>query len=127
MATAKFSVEQLIPDELVINKIYVIRGIKVMLDKDLAALYEVETKVFNQAVKRNIKRFPADFMFKLEKEEFQSLRSQIVTLEIGRGKYSKYLPLAFTEQGCCHAKRHYQFGESGRYEHSHYAGICSGT
>ena len=99
MATTKTSVQQLIPDKLVINKIYVIRGIKVMLDKDLAALYEVETKVFNQAVKRNIKRFPADFMFKLEKEEFQSLRSQIVTLEIGRGKYSKYLPLAFTEQG----------------------------
>ena len=99
MATAKTSVEQLIPDELVINKIYVIRGTKVMLDKDLAALYEVETKRFNEQVKRNIERFPEDFMFQLTREEFQSLRSQIATLETGRGKYSKYLPLAFNEQG----------------------------
>ena len=62
-------------------------------------LYEVETKAFNQAVKRNILRFPGDFMFQLSKEEHNSLRSQIVTLESGRGKYSKYLPFAFTEQG----------------------------
>lgn len=83
-----------------------------MLDRDLATLYETETKVFNQAVKRNINRFPEDFMFQLTKEEFDglrlqiapiensdSLRSQFVTLENGRGKYSKYLPYAFTEQG----------------------------
>ncbi len=81
------------------NKIHEVRGQKVMLDFDLAALYEVETKVLNQAVKRNIERFPEDFMFQLSKEEFDSLRSQIVTLENGRGKYPKYLPYAFTEQG----------------------------
>ena len=60
-----------------------------MLDFDLAELYEVETKVLNQAVKRNIDRFPSDFMIQLTKEEFQSLRSQFVTLETGRGKYAK--------------------------------------
>jgi hypothetical protein len=89
-----------------------------MLDKDLAALYETETKVLNQAVKRNLKRFPPDFMFQLTKEEYESLRfqmetsdskspkstanalwSQFVTLDSGRGKYSKYLPYVFTEQG----------------------------
>ena len=63
------------------NRIYEIRGERVMLDFDLAQLYEVETKVLNQAVKRNIKRFPEDFMFQLTKEEFESLRSQIETLE----------------------------------------------
>ena len=61
------------------NKIYEIRGIKVMLDFDLAGLYEVETKVLNQSVKRNIKRFPPDFMFQLTKDEFESLKSQFVT------------------------------------------------
>ena len=107
------------------NRIYEIRGERVMLDFDLAQLYEVETKVLNQAVKRNIKRFPEDFMFQLTKEEFEalrfqidtlenadSIRSQIVTLEnntslrsqfaslkTGRGKHSKYTPYVFTEQG----------------------------
>lgn len=81
------------------SKIYEIRNEKVMLDFDLAAMYEVETKVLNQAVKRNLDRFPDDFMFQLTKEEYDSLRSQIVTLEVGKGKYSKYLPYAFTEQG----------------------------
>ncbi len=71
-----------------------------MLDFDLAEMYEVETRVLKQAVKRNIKRFPTDFMFELTKEEFDSLRSQIVTLKnTGRGQHSKYLPYAFTEQG----------------------------
>ena len=89
---------ELVPIELIASKIYLIRrGIKVMLDRDLAELYEVETRVLNQAVKRNIKRFPKDFMFQLTKEESQSLRSQNVTLK--RGQYSKYLPFAFTEQG----------------------------
>jgi len=88
----------IVPDERIASKIYLIREKKVMLDRDLAQLYEVETKVLNQAVKRNIKRFPDDFMFQLTKEEFDSLRSQIVTLE-GKGKYPKYLPYAFTEQG----------------------------
>ena len=77
--------------------IHIIRDQQVMLDSDLAKLYGVETKVLNQAVKRNIQRFPEDFMFQLTKEE--SLRSQIVTLNEGRGKHLKYLPHAFTENG----------------------------
>jgi hypothetical protein len=72
---------------------------KVMLDADLAELYGVETRVLIQAVKRNLVRFPEDFMFQLSKEESEFLRSQIVTLEKGRGQHSKYLPYAFTEQG----------------------------
>jgi hypothetical protein len=82
------------------TKIYEIRGQKILLDFDLAELYETETKALKQAVKRNIDRFPDDFMFELSWEEFYSLRSQIVTLENkGRGKYIKYMPFAFTEQG----------------------------
>jgi ORF6N domain len=93
------------------NRIYEIRCERIMLDKDLAALYEVETRVLNQAVKRNIKRFPSDFMFQLTKEEYESLkfqseasednslRSQIVTLKTGRGQHAKFMPYAFTEQG----------------------------
>lgn len=79
--------------------IYMIRGQKVMLDSDLARLYGVETRTLNQAVKRNIDRFPEDFIFELTKDEYNSLRSQFVTLETGRGKHSKYLPYTFTEQG----------------------------
>ncbi|WP_317898235.1 ORF6N domain-containing protein [Aurantibacillus circumpalustris] len=89
--------ETIIPEELITNKIYFIRNQKVMLDKDLASLYEVETKVLKQAVKRNIDRFPEDFMFELTKEESDSLRSQFVTLK--RGGHVKYLPMAFSEQG----------------------------
>ena len=70
-----------------------------MLDADLASLYGVETKVFNQAVRRNVERFPEDFMFQLTEAEAESLRSQIVTLNAGRGRHAKYAPLAFTEQG----------------------------
>jgi hypothetical protein len=81
------------------HKIYTLRGKQIMLDSDLAALYEVETKVFNQAVKRNSERFPEDFMFQLTEKEYESLRSQFVTLEIGRGKHRKYIPYAFTENG----------------------------
>lgn len=81
------------------NKIYEVRGQKIMLDVDLAEMYETETKVLKQSVKRNITRFPTDFMFELTREEYNFLRSQIVTLEKGKGKYSKYLPFAFTEQG----------------------------
>jgi len=81
------------------TKIYEIRGQKVILDFDLAELDGVETKVMNQAVKRNTDRFPADFMIQITRDEYNSLRSQIVTLETGRGKYAKYLPYAFTEQG----------------------------
>ena len=88
---------QIITIEDIANQIYFIRGVKVMLDRDLAALYEVETKVLKQAVRRNIGRFPPDFMFELTKDENSSLRSQNVTLK--RGQHSKYLPFAFTEQG----------------------------
>jgi len=71
-----------------------------MLDADMAELYGVPTKVFNQAVKRNAERFPKDFMFQLTRDDVESLRSQIVTLKkAGRGKHRKYLPFAFTEQG----------------------------
>jgi hypothetical protein len=70
---------ELVPVELIAKKIYLIRGIKVMLDRDLAELYGVETKVLKQAVRRNIDRFLSDFMFELIKDEFNNLRSQIVT------------------------------------------------
>ncbi|MFH1361484.1 MAG: ORF6N domain-containing protein [bacterium] len=88
-------------NEPIETKIYYARKLRVMLDQDLASLYDVATKVFNQAIKRNKERFPSDFMFRLTTEEFASLRSQFVTLEItsGRGKHRKYLPLVFTEQG----------------------------
>ncbi len=82
------------------QKIYTVRGNKVMLDFDLAALYMVETKRLKQAVRRNLVRFPPDFMFELTNEEVDSLRTQIVSLKIhGRGAHAKYLPFAFTEQG----------------------------
>jgi len=83
------------------NKIYEIRGVKVMLDFDLAEMYGIETRTLKQAVRRNIKRFNGDdFMFEVTRDEYNSLRSQIVILDIqGRGKYSKYLPFAFTELG----------------------------
>ena len=87
----------IVPTESIVNKIVFLRGEKVLLDHDLAELYGVETKVLKQAVRRNIKRFPDDFMFELTKEENQSLRSQNVTLK--RGQHSKYSPFAFTEQG----------------------------
>jgi hypothetical protein len=76
-----------------------VRGHRVMLDETLAELYGVTTKVFNQAVRRNRGRFPPDFLLELDDEEWKSLRSQIVTLDVGRGRYRKYAPLAFTEHG----------------------------
>ena len=77
-----------------------LRGHRVMLDESLARLYDVPVKVLNQAVKRNLERFPPDFMFQLTEAESKSLRSQIVTLDAGhRGQHRKYLPFAFTEQG----------------------------
>lgn len=81
------------------NKVFTIRGCKVMLDFDLAELYEIETRTLKQAVRRNIERFPEDFMFELTPDELASLRSQIVILKKSRGSHSKYLPFAFTEQG----------------------------
>ena len=91
--------KSLIPVDRIEKAILLMRKQKVMLDADLAELYGVETRVLVQAVKRNLGRFPEDFMFQLSKEEADFLRSQIVTLEKGRGQHSKYLPYAFTEQG----------------------------
>ncbi|MEJ5993670.1 ORF6N domain-containing protein [Pedobacter sp. Du54] len=88
----------ILSDDIVVNKIYEIRNMNVMLDSDLAELYGVETKVLNQAVKRNTDRFPEDFMFPLTENEWESLRSQIVTSKIGRGGRT-YLPNVFTEHG----------------------------
>jgi len=93
---AKATKALMIPDELVMNKIYIIRGQKVMLDEDLAELYQVETKRLNEQVSRNIDRFPDDFMFSLKKREFENLKSQIATSSWG-GR--RKLPRAFTEQG----------------------------
>jgi phage regulator Rha-like protein len=87
----------LIPVELIEKKILLIRGEKVMLDADLADLYGVEAKHLKRQVRRNIDRFPADFMIQLSKEEYDSLRHHFGTLK--RGQHSKYLPYAFTEQG----------------------------
>src|SRR5690242_7133710 len=89
--------ESLIPTESIQNKIFIIRERKVMLDHDLAELYGVLTKNLNKAVRRNLERFPPDFMLKLTKEEYQALRFQHGTLK--QGQHSKYLPLVFTEQG----------------------------
>ncbi len=85
-----------VSEENILEKIYVIRGQKVMLDKDLAEMYGVEVRVLNQAVKRNALRFPGDFMFQINSNEFQNLKSQIVTSSWGG---SRKLPYAFTEQG----------------------------
>jgi len=87
----------LVSTESVAQCILLIRGQKVMLDADLAELFGVPTKVFNQAIRRNLERFPADFMFQPTENEKESLRSQFVTLKTGRGQHRKYLPYVFTE------------------------------
>lgn len=83
----------------VAQRIHLIRGQRVVLDADLAAFYGETTKRFNQQVRRNLARFPADFMFQLDADEFAALRLQSATLKAGRGQHRKYLPLAFTEHG----------------------------
>lgn len=96
----KKAVIQLIPDERIESKIYLFRGKKVMLDSDLAELYGVGTKTLNRAVSRNRLRFPIDFMYQLTRQEVRALRCQIGTLDNqGRGRFNKYLPYVFTEQG----------------------------
>ena len=86
--------------QIIQNKIYVIRGQRVMLDFDLAEMYETETKRLKETVRRNNNRFPDDFMFVLTNQEYETLRTQIATLNnLGRGEHRKYLPFAFTEQG----------------------------
>jgi hypothetical protein len=88
-----------VPIERIENRILLVRGHKVLLDTDLAMLYGVPTKRFNEQVRRNAERFPRDFMFQLSPEEWDSLRSQFATLKTGRGQHRKYLPHAFTEHG----------------------------
>ena len=88
----------LVTTEQITEKIYLIRGTKVMLDRDLATLYRVETKYLKQSVRRNINRFPDDFMFELSKEEFTNLKSQITNANSDK-KSLRYAPMVFTEQG----------------------------
>ena len=89
----------LIPAERIAQAIFVIRGQKVIIDADMGELYEVTTKRFNEQVRRNLERFPQDFMFQLTQQEWDALRSQFATLKTGRGQHRKYLPYAFTEHG----------------------------
>jgi len=91
------SQEIIISEEFIMSKILLIRDKKVMIDSDLATLYGVETKQLKRQVRRNIERFPPDFMFELTKSEFEILRSQFGTFK--QGEHSKYLPMVFTEQG----------------------------
>jgi len=93
---ARKELQVLVAEQKILNRIYVIRGEKVMLDQDLSEMYGVETKQLKRQVKRNIDRFPKDFMFELTKKEFENLRSQIGTSSWGG---TRYLPMAFTEQG----------------------------
>jgi phage regulator Rha-like protein len=93
------SSKALAPVEDITRAILVLRGHRVLLDTELAVLYGVTTKRFNEQVRRNAKRFPADFMFQLTAEEISSLRSQFATLKLGRGQHRKYLPYVFTEHG----------------------------
>jgi ORF6N domain len=96
MATTRSAV---IESKAIISNILVIRGHRVLVDSDLAALYQVETKALTRAVRRNAERFPGDFMFQLAAEESGSLRSQFGALKTGRGRHRKYAPCVFSEQG----------------------------
>lgn len=99
MSMATNDQTMLVPVESIAQSILVLRGQKVILDTDLAALYGVTTKRFNEQVRRNLERFPGDFMFQLSEAEWVALRSQFATLKTGRGQHRKYLPYAFTEHG----------------------------
>src|SRR5215472_4264895 len=92
-----------LPAEHIAQSILFLRGQRVILDRELAAIYGVETRTLNQAVKRNAERFPEDFMFQLDQEEAERSRSQSVILNAGRGQNIKYLPYAFTEHGAIQA------------------------
>ncbi len=96
MAKTQKELQVLVAEQKILNRIYVIRGEKVMLDRDLAEMYGVETRVLNQSIKRNLNRFPKDFMFQLSEKEFKNLISQNVTSSWGG---TRKLPNAFTEQG----------------------------
>ena len=92
----KKDIHDLLSEQKILNFIYIIRGVKIMLDEDLANMYQVETKQLKRQVKRNIERFPKDFMFVITQKEFENLRSQFGTSNRGG---TRYLPMAFTEQG----------------------------
>ena len=98
MSKSKRALMKIIPDETIIRRIYIFRGQKLMVDRDLAELYGIETKVLNQAVKRNIERFPKDFMFQLNVKEFENWRSQTVTSNSEKMGMRRS-PYVFTEQG----------------------------
>jgi hypothetical protein len=93
---AKQELQALVAEQKILNRIYVVRGVKIMLDKDLAELYNVETRVLNQSIKRKENRFPKDFMFQLTEKEFKNLMSQNVTSSWGG---TRKMPFGFTEQG----------------------------
>jgi len=88
-----------VADEVIMNKIYIVRNQKVMIDRDLAELYAVETRVLKQAVRRNAERFPKDFMFEMNKKELENWRSQFVTSNFSDKMGLRYAPFCFTEQG----------------------------
>lgn len=100
---AKKDIQMLVMEQKILNRIYVVRGEKIMLDRDLAELYNVETRVLNQSIKRNLKRFPKDFMFQLSEKEFKNLISQNVISSLPAGKAgwggARKMPYGFTEQG----------------------------
>lgn len=122
-----------LPDETIEDTILLIRGQRVILDHDLARLYGVTTKVLNQAAKRNLERFPDDFMFQLTKaeaEEWQHrkrLRSQIVTLKKGRGTHRKYQPYAFTEHGILMLSSVLKSPRAVQVNIQNHAHICAGA
>jgi hypothetical protein len=103
METKEEESAPVMPVERVSKAIFVMRGERVILDRELAAIYGVSTKRLNEQVRRNADRFSPDFMFQLTDEEQKSLRSQFATLDGGRGKYGKYLPYVFTEHGAVQA------------------------
>jgi hypothetical protein len=93
------AVPAIVAVDTIAERIVTLREQRVLLDADLAALYSVTTKRFNEAVKRNSTKFPTDFMYQISREEWDSLRSQFATLKTGRGAHRKYLPHAYTEHG----------------------------
>ncbi len=99
MANRKKNDQVIHPDEIVMSKIYLIRKQKVMIDRDLAELYGVETKVLKQAVRRNLNRFPNDFMFEMTRKELENWRSQFVTSNLESKMSLRYAPFCFTEHG----------------------------
>ena len=107
------------------NKIYEARVAKIMLDFDLATLYEVETRVLNQAIKRNIESFPEDFIFRLTKDEWESMSSQSVMMDLPKNRTGKYLPYAFTEQWSNDVDKYFEKSESETNEYCHSKSFCN--